>query len=72
MQNPSLFGHGKFGQRRNKRFSVRAPDHRFIARKLAIECNPRSSEPDERMEPQDAQRNFVKQTEQIVTPPCMG
>src|ERR1700730_7495039 len=51
---------------------MRTPDHRFIAGKFAIECNPRSSEPDERMEPQDAQRNFVEQTEQIVTPSCMG
>src|SRR3984893_4310200 len=48
------------------------PDDRFIARELAIESHPHSREPDERMEPQDAQRNLVEQADQIVASFCVG
>src|SRR5438067_10232351 len=51
---------------------MRAPDDRFIAGKLAIKRKPRSREPDERMEPQSAQRNLVEQANEIIAPPCVG
>jgi hypothetical protein len=61
-----FFRDSKLGERSNQCWSLRTSDHRFIAGELTIECHPRSREPDERMEPQDGQRNFAEQANQIV------
>src|SRR5579863_1476249 len=44
----------------------------LIAGEFAVKRHPRSGKPHERMEPQGTQRKFVKQTNQIVAPSCMG
>jgi hypothetical protein len=51
---------------------MRTPDHSFIAGELAMERHSRSSEPDERMEPQSAQGKFVEYADQIIAPSCVG
>src|SRR5438477_6908210 len=51
---------------------MRTPNHRLVARELAIERHARSSEPDQRMEPKGAQRNLVEQTNEIIASSCMG
>src|SRR5213075_3316822 len=51
---------------------MRTPNDRLVARELAIERHPRSSQPDERMEPKGAQRNLVEQTNEIIVSFCMG
>ena len=71
LEKHRFFGDRKFGERSDQCLSVRTLDDRLIAGELAIECHPHSSEPDERMEPQKEQRNFVEQTQQIVTPSGM-
>ena len=72
MEKHGFFGDCKFGERPNQCLSLRTLDDRFIAGELAIECHPHSREPDERMEPQGAQRNFVEQADQIVGSFCVG
>jgi hypothetical protein len=52
---PRLFRNREFGEGRNQFPPARTSDDRFIAGELAIECNPHSSQPDERMEPQRAE-----------------
>ena len=72
LEKHRFFGDCKFGERSNQCLSLRTLDDRFIAGELAIECHPHSREPDERMEPQDAQRNLVEQADQIVASFCVG
>src|SRR5215469_8724334 len=45
-----------------------AADYGFIAGELSIERHPHASEPDERIEPQGAQRKLVEQADEIVPP----
>jgi hypothetical protein len=72
LEKHRFFRDCKFGKRSNQSLSLRTLDDRFIARELAIECHPHSREPEERMEPQGAQRNFVEQADQIVASFCVG
>src|SRR5690349_569090 len=44
----------------------------LIAGEFAVACHSRSGKPQEWVEPQGAQRKFVKQANQIVTPSCVG
>ena len=66
LQNPDLSRNREFGERRNEFPPMRAPDDEFIARELAVKPNPRPGEPHKRMEPQDTQRNFIQQTNQVI------
>ena len=72
MEKHRFFRDCKFGKRPNQCLSLRTLYDRFIAGELTIECHPHSSEPEERMEPQGAQRNLVEQADQIVASFCVG
>ena len=71
MQRQLSFRECKFCKRRNQLCSMRTLNDGLIAGEFAVDRHPRSSKPDEWMEPQGTQREFVKQTNQIVTPSCM-
>ena len=72
MQGERSFRDCKFCEGCNQICSMRTLDDSFIAGELAIERHPRSSQPEERMEPYGAQRKLVEYADQIVAPSCVG
>src|SRR5580698_10537639 len=57
---------GKFREGGNQFPTMRASDDRFIAREFTVQTHPTPGDPHQWIEPQDTQRTFVEQTNQVV------
>jgi hypothetical protein len=70
-QHEAILGAGELRQGRDEKASAAALQHRCITGELAVQRKARAGEPQQRMKPQQALREFVDQPQQVVAPPGM-